>query len=300
MAETIITTVADEGSLGVPVDAALAENTVDTSNDGTTSLTELLAEPDAASETVNPAADQALDKANDRQARATAGRVKEAERRAYQRARDDLSKEFDLKLNERLAPLMAAHVENTAREIAASENVSIEVARELAAYRQGGAKQSDGIVPQSQAKAELRDAPQGQSTANLRGGNAEQGEARPRDERGRFQASQPADGGLSARGAFLREQAAEIKTEYGIDMLPLFRDDPEIRDKVSQGKWDFWRALAAYDKRGGVKRTPTEQEPPVIRSSNLADTRVSVEDMDDADIDKVLRAVKRGKAVRFE
>jgi cobalamin biosynthesis Mg chelatase CobN len=295
MAEAIITTVADEGSLGAAVDASLAENTVDTANDGAVNLSELLAEPDAASDTANPdQADQApMDQATDRQARATAGRVKEAERRAYQRAREELTQDFDRKLHDRLAPLLAAHVENTAREIAASEGVTIEVARELAAYRQSGAKQAAGKVEQVQTEAEQQQ------------GEVRQSEGRQRDEHGRFQAQQApqttqADAGLASRGAFLREQAAEIKAEYGVDMLPLFKDDPEIRENVSKGKWDFWRALAAYDKRVGRTRVQTEQEPSVIRTSNSTDTRISIDDMGDDDIEKVLRAVRRGKAVRFD
>ena len=300
MDQPIFDAVVTADQVGAAVDASLAPGT-GLAGDGSQSLTDILESSDAADEEHNDAGTERDGTTVGRKDRASEGRYKEAERRAFDRAYQKLSTEFEAKLNDRLAPLMQAHFETTAREIAAAENVSIDVARELAQFRASNATR--GIDQQGQGRVARRGATAAQGEALAQPNTA----APERDARGRFVPAQ-ADPGLSARTAQLREQAAEIQRDFGLDMVALFRDDPEIRTNVSAGRWDFFRALAAYDRRqskqGQGRATQgtdlAHDDPPVIRSSNYSDSTVSVANMSDDDLDKVLLAVKRGKTVRFD
>lgn len=64
-----------------------------------------------------------------------------------------------------------------------------------------------------------------------------------RDKSGRFvsrteQAGE--DPALSARADILAKQARKIKTNRGLDVMEAFSSDPDIKQKVLSGEWDFY------------------------------------------------------------
>ena len=95
-----------------------------------------------------------------------------------------------------------------------------------------------------------------------------------RDRNGRFapKNEQPeVDPELNARADVLAKQANRIKTKYGVDVMGMFNSDPDIKQKVLAGEWDF------YDVAETVMNEDSRVLSAPVRSSNGGSvSRVSI------------------------
>lgn len=120
-------------------------------------------------------------------------------------------------------------------------------------------------------------------------------QAQPRTPDGRFASNQQQaepDVETKARARFLAAQADKIKSSKGLDVAALFQTDPEVKEKVLSGEWDFYDVAEAMNQ-------PRRRVPSPVRSSNSAmgDTAGAgvIANMSDAQFDRLLRNLGEGK-----
>jgi len=128
---------------------------------------------------------------------------------------------------------------------------------------------------------------------------AQQTQQQPaRDAQGRFTAQQePQAEGQSnpvakARADLLAHQAEKIKANRGLDVMQAFNANPEYKQKVLSGEWDFYEVADAMQQEGGNRRTP----PSPMRSPNgVTPGKFDVANMSDAQFAKLQAALASGK-----
>lgn len=118
------------------------------------------------------------------------------------------------------APLMEAHMESKVEELVASGKITDrEMAREY---------------------------------LKLTGSKPIEKQEKPRDEKGRFVAGEQ-------RAKELFVQAQTIKDSTGVDVLSLYHNDPDVKERVNSGEWSF---ADVY------KSTLKQPAPSVVRSGS--------------------------------
>lgn len=87
----------------------------------------------------------------------------------------------------------------------------------------------------------------------------------PRDDQGRFVAKEN-PGEQKARELFL--QAQTIQKSTGVDVMTLYHNDPDVKERVNSGEWDFTDVYQS---------TLKPKAPPVVRggSGGSLDTPIS-------------------------
>ena len=117
----------------------------------------------------------------------------------------------------------------------------------------------------------------------------------PRTPDGRFASNQQQaepDAETKARARFLAAQADKIKNSRGLDVAALFQTDPDVKDKVLSGEWDFYDVAEAMNQ-------PKRRVPSPVRSSNSAMLSDSMADaimnMSDAQFDRLNENLAKGK-----
>lgn len=104
-----------------------------------------------------------------------------------------------------------------------------------------------------------------------------------RDAQGRFVAPQPQQPGpdqaAQQRAQVLVDQADVIQRATGVDVMNIYKTNPEVKQKVITGVWDFADVLKNH---GGLQQpaAPNPHVPAPVRSSNGVDLgNVSVRKM---------------------
>ena len=118
----------------------------------------------------------------------------------------------------------------------------------------------------------------------------------PRTPDGRFASSQQQqmepDAETKARARILAAQADKIKSSKGLDVAALFQTDPEVKEKVLSGEWDFYDVAEAMSQ-------PRRRVPSPVRSSNsalgAAADAGAIANMSDAQFDRLLKNLGEGK-----
>lgn len=114
----------------------------------------------------------------------------------------------------------------------------------------------------------------------------------PRDEQGRFQSQQPTgnDAQHRARADLLARQAQKISMKTGVDVMAAFNSDPDIKQKVISGEWDF------YDVADHLASGQQRRMPSAIRNPNgaLAHDQ-TIANMSDAQFEALQRNLAMGK-----
>lgn len=88
----------------------------------------------------------------------------------------------------------------------------------------------------------------------------------PRDEKGRFVASNPEpDAAVKQRATMLFTQAGNIKDATGVDVLAIYNTDPDVRAKILSGEWDFTNVLMQHKAEAPA---PAPTAPAPVRSAN--------------------------------
>ena len=117
----------------------------------------------------------------------------------------------------------------------------------------------------------------------------------PRTPDGRFASSQQQtepDAETKARARILAAQADKIKSSKGLDVAALYQTDPEVKEKVLSGEWDFYDVAEAMSQ-------PRRRVPSPVRSSNSAMGAAAdagaIANMSDAQFDRLLKNLGEGK-----
>lgn len=119
-------------------------------------------------------------------------------------------------------------------------------------------------------------------------------QTQPRTPDGRFASQQQTepDAETKARARFLAAQADKIKANRGLDVAALFQSDPDVKEKVLTGEWDFYDVAEAMSQ-------PRRRVPSPVRSSNSAMLSDSMADaimnMSDAQFDRLNENLAKGK-----
>ncbi len=85
----------------------------------------------------------------------------------------------------------------------------------------------------------------------------------PRDTQGRFVSPQPQEQPavspmVQARAVELDKQANKIRDRRGLDVMTEFNGNPQVRERVASGEWDFYDVADFMESRSA---------PPVIRNA---------------------------------
>ncbi len=120
-------------------------------------------------------------------------------------------------------------------------------------------------------------------------------QTQPRTPDGRFASNQQQtepDAETKARARILAAQADKIKSSKGLDVAALFQTDPEVKEKVLSGEWDFYDVAEAMSQ-------PRRRVPSPVRSSNSAMGTTAdagaIANMSDAQFDRLLKNLGEGK-----
>lgn len=234
------------------------------------SLEELLTGADTAAEA--PAAEDAP-AADSAPPAKEPGWIKQRVNRAVEKAVAEAEARVSARYEARLAPLMEAVLDRQAQDlVAAGEFKSLERAKEYVRLK-------GGIV----------DAPQPQQTQQPQAQPAPQ----PRDAQGRFQSPNAAD--VNARADILARQAEKIKANRGLDVMQAFNDDPQVKQKVISGDWDFYDVA---DHLSGSRRVPTPIRTPNGAGASAAAT--TIDNMSDAQFERMCQNIAAGRRYKAE
>lgn len=188
-------------------------------------------------------------------------RVGAAVDKAIRETEQRIRAEYDAKL----APLMERMLEQDAMELVQSGTVKdLETAKELVRYRQG----------------------QGQPV------KAEQ----PRNEKGQFaQKESGEDGAVQVRISMLQHQADRIRDQRGVDVIAEFQNNPETKQKVISGEWDFYDVADAIKERKAARKAPSP-----MRSSNGASgaEKSTIASMTDEQFERLNKRLEEGARFR--
>lgn len=158
------------------------------------------------------------------------GWIKQRVDKAVQKAIAETEARMRAAFDAQMAPLRERMVEDEARELVRQGTVKdLDTAKELVRYRQG----------QQPAKKEEQ----------------------PRNEKGQFAPKE--DPVVTARIDLLAGQARKIHERQGVDVMAEFNNNPDVKQKVVNGEWDF------YDVAESMKK-PTKKPPAPMRSPNGA------------------------------
>ena len=152
------------------------------------------------------------------------------------------------------------------------EKMLLDEAKEL--VRQGEFKSLDRAKEYLQLKQGVAPAPAPQE--------------QPRNEQGQFAPKQD-DPGTSARVDMLAHQADAIKADTGFDVIDVFTNDEEIKQKVISGEMDF------YDVAKQMKQS--KRRPPApMRSPNGAtgSNPNAIDTMSDEQFEKMEKRIREG------
>lgn len=153
--------------------------------------------------------------------------------KALARERDNIKAEIKAEMEAQYAPIRERLLEMDAQELVRKGTVKdLETAKELLRYRQGQAPQA------AQPKAE-----------------------QPRQQNGQFAPKE--DPVTKTKIDMLSAQADKIKAKTGIDVIEIFSNNEDIKNKVISGEMDFYDVA---EQAKGSRRKP----PAPARSSNGA------------------------------
>ena len=232
------------------------------------SLEELLTTADPANEA--PAADGA--QGNDSVPPAKEpGWIKQRVNRAVEKAVAEAEARVAARYEARIAPLMEAVLDRQAQDlVAAGEFKSIERAKEYVRLK-GGITEAPQAQPQQQTNTQ------------------------PRDAQGRFQSSPASE--AHVRADILAQQATKIKASRGLDVMQTFNGDPEVKQKVISGEWDFYDV--ADHMASNSRRVPASVRTPNGAGAGAAVT--TIDNMSDAQFQKMLDNIQyRGYRYKAE
>lgn len=168
----------------------------------------------------------------------------------------------------RLAAYAEKELEVEAEKLAASENISKNLALRLL-------RAEKGLPAQTETKAQPAQQPRDAAT-------------------GRFtKAEQPAEDPARVRAQELMAQNDVVLKATGVNALELYQTNDKVRQKVNSGEWDFADVAKAY-----LEETKGRRVPAPVRSANSGSLKsVSIEAMSDAQWEKLNKELEMGRVI---
>jgi hypothetical protein len=112
-----------------------------------------------------------------------------------------------------------------------------------------------------------------------------------RDEQGRFVKHPEPDAEVKLRANMLIAQAENLKSATGIDVMALYNSDPDVREKITSGEWDFTDVLKNH-------RAEKPKAPAPVRSANgLGMGDVDIRSMSGEQFNRLNEFLERGGRV---
>ena len=181
------------------------------------------------------------------------GRINKAVQKAVAETEARITKQYE----EMLAPIRESVLERQAQELVDSgEFKSLERAKEYISLKNG-------------TPIQTKEEPE-------------------RDASGRF-TKRTEDPVLSARADLLAKQAQKIKANRGIDVMAAFNQDPETKNKILSGEWDFYDVAEALAEEGHRPSSP-------VRSANRGSMGdVSISGMTEAQFKRLQENLSNGR-----
>lgn len=185
-------------------------------------------------------------------------RISKAVQKAVAEARAQMQAEFDAQM----APLREYQMDIEAQKLVNSGKVKdLETAKELVRYRQG--------QPQAQA---ARD-------------------------------SQPQDGGrpdpaVEAKLSMLQHQADRIAESGGPDVIAEFRSNPDVKQKIISGEWDFEDVASWMKQRGNSRKPPSPTRSP--NGANSSSYTFDFANMSSEQFAKIEKRIQEGARISLK
>ena len=208
------------------------------------------------------AIDDALDSNKGIKGRIQAERAK-AEKGGYERGRAEALREFEKQkadYEQRLAKYAEMELNTEAQQLANTEHISVELAKRILRAEKGMTGSTPAYTQPTQ------------------------------------QPASPQQSDVEQRARMLYAQAQDIQKQYGFDVMDFYNRNPEAKQKVNSGEWDF-KDAALF----GMRQTPTtEQQKPTpapVRSGAPRAAKTGGLDfasMSDEDFDRFNEKVRRG------
>lgn len=117
---------------------------------------------------------------------------------------------------------------------------------------------------------------------------------RPRDAQGRFVSTSPNNtpeipNSIQVRANELFEQARTLQKFSGVDVLSVYRSNPEYVERVNSGEWDMTDVLTAFNQ-SGQRNVPT----PVRNAHTGGISPVNFRSMSSEQFEKLNKALETG------
>ena len=191
------------------------------------------------------------------------GWIKQRVNKAVQKAIAETEARMQAKFDEQMAPIREKMLNDEARELVQQgEFKSLDRAKEYLRLKQG--LPTD---PQQAAASQMQ----------------------PRNTQGQFAPKQ--DAGTSARVDMLAHQADRIKEDTGVDVIEVFTNDEDIKQRVISGELDF------YDVAKMMQSNGRKQPPAPMRSPNGASGSVqpnAIQNMSDEQFERMEKKIREG------
>lgn len=99
---------------------------------------------------------------------------------------------------------------------------------------------------------------------------------------------------VKARANILAKQAEKIKAQHGYDVMGEFNADPDVRQRVLSGEWDFYDVAEHMESGASRRRTAS---PKLVRTPGGTGLsgNFSVADMSDAQFERLQANLRAGK-----
>lgn len=206
------------------------------------------------------------------------GRIADAERKAdargYERGKQEAKKQWDserTRYEERIRRYAEMELEHDAKELANKEHCSVDFAKRMLRLERN--------MPAPVQEQSAKDT--------------------PRDENVRFAPRQAATGNAKERANYLYAQAEDIRKTMGIDVLSIFRDNAEVRQKVASGEWSFID-VAMQSKQEQARTPKASQAPKPVTSGGTSNSQpLDFMNMSDEQWEEFNRRVAKGQSYRI-
>lgn len=96
--------------------------------------------------------------------------------------------------------------------------------------------------------------------------------------------SQPENEQVDVRAQILARQAQKIKANYGVDVMAMYQEDPNVKRKILSGEYDFYDVLES-----------TKAPPSPVRTPNGGYSAASVSSMSDEQFRRLQENLAKGR-----
>ena len=196
------------------------------------------------------------------------GWIKQRVNKAVEKAVRETEARMQAMFDQQMAPIREKMLNDEAKELVRQgEFKSLDRAKEYLQLKQG--------LPTTQPQAP---APQ---------------QTQPRNDQGQFAPKQ--DAGTSTRVDMLAHQADAIKADTGLDVIDVFTNDEDIKQRVISGELDFYDVAKMMQQSNGRKRPPAPMRSPNGASGSVQPN--AIQNMSDEQFARMEKKIREGARI---